>query len=96
VRYSQDCSRIGAVVTSQGLFDALGDDLEAMPFEVFAFRVRRILKDDLRCVLSRPWTELDWHVETYPPEPSRRRQKAPLPLLMPAEVILALQLRGVW
>jgi DNA replication ATP-dependent helicase Dna2 len=62
-RYFQERSRTGTALTAQGLFDALDNDLETVPFEVFAFRVRRILKDDLRYVLSRPWTELDWHVD---------------------------------
>lgn len=42
---------------------ALERDLEPTPFEVFAFRVRRFLREDVPFVLSRSWRELEWHVD---------------------------------
>lgn len=62
-QHSQDTSQAGAVVTAEGLLAALDQDLERAPFEVFAFRLRRILRDDLRIVLTTPWHDLDWHVD---------------------------------
>jgi DNA replication ATP-dependent helicase Dna2 len=62
-RYSQECGRTGISTTPQGLFEALEADLEKIPFEVFAFRVRRLLSEDLRRVLSQNWTALEWHVD---------------------------------
>lgn len=42
---------------------ALERDLEPVPFEVFAFRLRRFFAEELPEVLSTPWRELPWHVD---------------------------------
>jgi DNA replication ATP-dependent helicase Dna2 len=45
------------------LHDALGEDLEPVPFEVFAMRIRRLLQEDVAEVLAQNWRELPWHVD---------------------------------
>lgn len=46
------------------LHAALEEDLEQVPYEVFAFRVRRFLQEELPEVLSTPsWKVLPWHVD---------------------------------
>ena len=62
-QHVHDMAQAGAVVSAAGLLTALNEDLEQAPFEVFAFRLRRVLRDDLRTVLTTPWRELDWHVD---------------------------------
>ncbi len=59
-REAQDA---GGVATAQQLFVALNDDLEFVPFEVFALRLRQFLQNDLPNVLSHDWRELPWHVD---------------------------------
>ncbi|ABG04749.1 Superfamily I DNA and RNA helicases and helicase subunits-like protein [Rubrobacter xylanophilus DSM 9941] len=45
------------------LREALEQDLEPVPFEVFAQRLRRFFREELPQVLSTPWRELPWHVD---------------------------------
>ena len=52
----------GHIPTFGQLYEALEVDLEDIPFEVFTFRVRHFLLDDIPKVLSRPWQEFEWHV----------------------------------
>jgi DNA replication ATP-dependent helicase Dna2 len=59
----QDARRAGRTPTLDELLAAMEDDLEAVPFEVFAFRLRRFLQCDLREALSTPWQDHDWHVD---------------------------------
>lgn len=47
-----------------GLLQAMQRDLEAAPFEVFAPRLRRFLREELREAIETPWQELPWHVGT--------------------------------
>jgi hypothetical protein len=54
----------GGSATPQQLFDALNEDLEFVPFEVFELRLRRFLQNDLPEVLSQNWRELPWHVDS--------------------------------
>lgn len=49
--------------TEDQLREALARDLEPVPFEVFAFRLRRFFGEELPEVLSVPWKELPWHVD---------------------------------
>ena len=42
---------------------ALDEDLEDVPFEVIALRLRRFFEADLPRVLNPPWRDLDWHVD---------------------------------
>jgi hypothetical protein len=53
----------GQTPTPSQLRAALQQDLELVPFEVFAFRVRRFLQEDVPYVLSVPWQSLEWHVD---------------------------------
>lgn len=53
----------GQTPTHQELLGALGDDLEIVPFGVFAPRLRRFFQSELRAVLSATWTNLEWHVD---------------------------------
>ena len=39
------------------------EDLEPVPLEVFALRVRRFFAVDVECALAPPWQSLDWHVD---------------------------------
>ena len=43
---------------------ALDADLEPVPFEAFAFRLRRFFRDELPAVLRTPWRSLSFHVDT--------------------------------
>lgn len=49
--------------THQELLDALAEDLEIVPFGVFAPRLRRFFQSELLAVLSAQWTNLEWHVD---------------------------------
>lgn len=42
---------------------ALDEDLEPLPFDVFAPRVRRFFTHDLPSALDGDWRDLDWHVD---------------------------------
>lgn len=55
----------GGVPTYEELYGAMQEDLEPVPFEVFAFRLRRFLQHDLPEVLdpARDWRNLEWHVD---------------------------------
>lgn len=53
----------GQTATHQELLDALAEDLEIVPFGVFAPRLRRFFQGELRSVLSAQWTNLEWHVD---------------------------------
>jgi hypothetical protein len=55
----------GGTPTYDELFKALQEDLEPVPFEVLAFRLRRFLQHDLPKVLnpSVSWQDLEWHVD---------------------------------
>lgn len=49
--------------TQQELLAALAEDLEIVPFEVFALRLKRILQETVPEVLQTPWQQLEWHVD---------------------------------
>lgn len=60
----QNESRLtGVTPTPDQLRDALQEDLEPVPFDVFAFRVRRFLQQDVPEVLAKRWQTLEWHVD---------------------------------
>ncbi|QIN77516.1 AAA family ATPase [Rubrobacter marinus] len=54
---------VGEEPTDEALREALARDLEQVPFEVFAYRLRRFFGEELPEVLSVPWGELPWHVD---------------------------------
>jgi DNA replication ATP-dependent helicase Dna2 len=41
----------------------LEEDLEIAPFDVFAPRLRRFFAEQLPYMLSKPWQDLEWHVD---------------------------------
>lgn len=53
----------GQTPTHQELLDALAEDLEPVPFGVFAPRLRRFFQAELQNVLSSTWSTLEWHVD---------------------------------
>lgn len=53
----------GQTPTHQELLDALSEDLEVVPFGVFAPRLRRFFQSELQTVLQATWTNLEWHVD---------------------------------
>jgi len=53
----------GAQPTVEQLWDAMQEDLEHVPLEVFAFRVRRFFSVDVPNALGSHWQSLDWHVD---------------------------------
>lgn len=53
----------GATPTAADLHAALEEDLEPVPFEVFALRVRRFLQLDVPEVLAQRWDAIDFHVD---------------------------------
>jgi hypothetical protein len=59
----QEATAAGTIPTDADLAQALGSELELIPFEVFAYRVRRFLQIELPDVLGRPWQTLPWHVD---------------------------------
>jgi len=55
----------GIVPTHQELRRAMELDIEFVPFEVFATRLRRLLQVELQEVLAEnSWQNLDWHVDS--------------------------------
>jgi DNA replication ATP-dependent helicase Dna2 len=46
------------------LREAMQEDLEVTPYEVFSLRVRRFLRVDVPSVLGSPWRVLEWHVDS--------------------------------
>jgi len=62
---AQEVREIGGVPTPTQLLPALDQELEVVPFEVFSPRVRAFFQRDLESVLSKPWKELDWHVDNH-------------------------------
>lgn len=53
----------GQSVTLLSLADALEEDIELAPFEVFVARLGRIFRDDLPIILRTPWQQLVGHVD---------------------------------
>ena len=64
VRCCRELTDQGATPTTDQLRDALQLDLEPVPFEVFAIRIRRFLQFEVPDVLSQPWRNLEWHVDS--------------------------------
>lgn len=49
--------------TDEELAQALEEDLELAAFDVFAPRLRQLLKEEFPTILTTPWDELAWHVD---------------------------------
>ncbi len=56
-------AKSGDPSTWEGLRAAMEGDLEVVPFEAFAYRIRRFFSEDLPRALATPWRELPWHVD---------------------------------
>ena len=64
VRYSNQSAQQGVAPSVADLWQAIQEDLETVPFEVFALRIRRFLQVEVPHALSRPWQTLEWHVDS--------------------------------
>jgi hypothetical protein len=53
----------GLTPTVDQLWIAMQEDLEPVPFEVFALRIRRFLEVDVPQALAQQWQTLEWHVD---------------------------------
>lgn len=63
VKLINDKSAAGQTPTHGELLQAIEEDLEPVPFGVFAPRLRRFFQTELQNVLSSGWTTLAWHVD---------------------------------
>lgn len=63
LRVSRQLTAQAVTPTVHQLWDAMEEDLEAVPFEVFALRVRRFFQVDVPQALGQPWSSLEWHVD---------------------------------
>jgi DNA replication ATP-dependent helicase Dna2 len=63
LRVSRQLAAQGLTPTVNQLWDAMQKDLEAVPFEVFALRIRRFLQVDVPQALAQQWRSLEWHVD---------------------------------
>jgi len=64
LRFSNQTTQSGLTPTTTQLWEAMQRDLEPVPFEVFALRIRRFLQVDVVQALSQPWQTLEWHVDS--------------------------------
>lgn len=64
VRFSNQSARQGTTPSVDQLWQAMQEDLEPVPFEVFALRIRRFLQVEVPQALSQPWQSLEWHVDS--------------------------------
>lgn len=64
LRFANRQRQQGLTPTTAELWGAMQQDLEPVPFEVFALRVRRFFQIDLVQALSNPWQNLEWHVDS--------------------------------
>ena len=61
--YNEHLSQ-GETPTFMQLFTALNIDLEPVPFEVFAFRIKHFLLEEIPQVIEADsWRDLEWHVD---------------------------------
>ncbi len=63
VQASRRAQQQAVTPTTGQLWQAMQEDLETSPFEVFAFRVRRFFQSDLPTALANHWSTLDFHVD---------------------------------
>ncbi len=63
VQFSNQSAQQGITPTVAQLWQAMQEDLEPVPFEVFALRIRRFLQVEVPEALSQPWQSLEWHVD---------------------------------
>lgn len=63
IQQHREWTRQAQIPTRTELQEALEQDLELAPFEVFAIRIRRFLAVEVPTILARPWRDLEWHVD---------------------------------
>ena len=63
LRVSQKLASQAVTPTVNQLWTAMQADLDDVPFEVFALRIRRFLQVDVPQALAQPWHSLEWHVD---------------------------------
>ena len=59
----QEAQSRGTRATTLQLRQAMEEDLESVPFEVFVLAVRKFLQNDVPTALSQTWQTHDWHVD---------------------------------
>jgi len=64
LRHANRAQQQGLTPTTADLWHAMQSDLELVPFEVFALRVRRFFQFDIPHALGNPWQSLEWHVDS--------------------------------
>ena len=64
LRFANQTTQRGLTPTTGQLWTEMERDLEPVPFEVFALRIRRFLQVDVVQALSQPWQTLEWHVDS--------------------------------
>ena len=62
-RVYQEAQSRGTQATTPQLRQAMEEDLEPVPFEVFVLTVRKFLRNDVLTALSQTWQTHDWHVD---------------------------------
>lgn len=62
VKHSHEIRSRGLTPTHEDLWHAFEEDLEPVPFDVFAGRLKHFFLEDIPLVLSTPWDKLPWHV----------------------------------
>ena len=63
LKCQRDAESKGLQPTVGQLRDAMQEDLELVPFEVFVLRIRSFLRFDVPAALSKSWYDQDWHVD---------------------------------
>ena len=63
IRTCREIEDQGGTPTYVQMWDAMQDDLEAVPFEVFVGRVKHFFMTDLPLALASPWQQHPWHVD---------------------------------
>ena len=63
LRAQREAEKKGLTLSPAQLRDAMQEDLEPVPFDVFVLRVRWFLREDVPNALSNPWHKQEWHVD---------------------------------
>jgi len=63
VRTCREIEDQGGIPTFSQMWDAMQEDLEAVPFEVFVGRVKHFFTIELPRAFSCPWQQHPWHVD---------------------------------
>ena len=63
VRTCREIEDQGGIPTYHQMWNAMQEDLEAVPFEVFVGGVKQFFVTDLPRAFASPWQDLPWHVD---------------------------------